>query len=379
MPTRGEVAIVGMACLFPGAPDLQTYWQNIVSKVDAVGDPPPEWGADLFFDPDSSENDRIYCKRGGYLGDLARFDPLDFGIMPNSIDGGEPDQFLALRVAHDALVDAAYFERSVAKERAEVIIGRGTYINRGFTTVLQHALAVDQTIRILKQLHPEHSDEELVEIKQQLKASLPPFNAEIAPALVPNIMSGRIANRLDFMGPNYTIDAACASSLIAVERGMNDLLEDRCDASLVGGVHCSTPPPILMIFCQLGALSRRGEMRPFDRDADGPLLGEGVGFVLLKRLEDAERDDDRIYAVLRGVGTSSDGRALGLLAPRVDGEELAIRRAYAATGIDPSTVELLEAHGTGTPVGDVAELEALTRVFGLRNGEGPRCAIGTVK
>ena len=134
--SQGEVAIIGMSCIFPGASNLQTYWQNIISKVDAIGDPPDEWEAELFYDPNSQENDRIYCKRGGYLGDLARFDPLKYGVMPNSIDGGEPDQFLALRVAYEALADAGYSKRPVDGERVEVIVGRGTYINRGFTTLL---------------------------------------------------------------------------------------------------------------------------------------------------------------------------------------------------------------------------------------------------
>ncbi len=377
--SQEDVAIIGMACIFPGAPDLRTYWQNIIAKVDAVGDPPEDWEAELFYDPSSTENDRVYCKRGGYLGDLARFDPLKFGIMPNSVDGGEPDQFLALQVAQEALADSGYANAVVDRERVEVIIGRGTYINRGFTTVVQHGLVVDQVLRILKELHPEHSTEELQQIKRELKASLPPFNAEMAPALVPNIMSGRIANRLDFMGPNYTVDAACASSLIAVDRGLQDLLSMKCDLALVGGVHASTPAPILMIFCQLNALSRRGQIRPFDKNADGTLLGEGLGFVVLKRRREAERDGDRIYALIKGVGTASDGRALGLLAPRMEGEELALRRAYEATGISPATVGLIEAHGTGTPVGDAAEIEALRRVFGHRNGEPPSCAIGSVK
>jgi acyl transferase domain-containing protein len=373
-----DIAIIGMACLFPGARDLRAYWQNIVSGVDAIGDPPEDWEADLFYDPASGDNDRTYCKRGGYLRDLATFNPLTYGVMPSSVDG-EPDQFLALRMAHDALADAGYLERPADRERVEVVIGRGTYINRGFTTVVQHGLVVDQVVRILKQLHPDHSDEELRALKRELKAALPPFNAEIAPGLVPNLVSGRIANRLDLMGANYTVDAACASSHIAVERGVEDLRRGACDLAVVGGVHASTPAPILMIFSQLGALSKTGRLRPFDAHADGTLLGEGLGLIVLKRREEAERDADRIYAVVKGVGVASDGRAVGLLAPRVEGEELALRRAYEQAGVAPQTVSLVEAHGTGTPVGDAAEIQALRRVFGDRQGELPSCALGSVK
>ncbi|MCW2536785.1 MAG: acyltransferase protein [Modestobacter sp.] len=373
------VAIVGMECIFPGAPDLATYWRNIVDGVDAVGDPPEDWGADLYYDPSSSENDRVYTTQGGWLGDLARFDPVTNGVMPTSVDGGEPDQFLALEVAHRALRDAGGAEWIADRSRAGVIIGRGTYVNRSFTNVVQHGLVVDQTVRLLAQLHPEHTPEELQAIKAGLKASLPPFNAEMAPGLVPNVMSGRIANRLDLMGPNFTVDAACASSLLAVDLAIEELRAGRCDVMLAGGVHASTPAPILQIFCQLEALSRTGRISPFDERADGTLLGEGLGFVVLKRHDDALRDGDRVYALIRSVGVASDGRAQGLLAPRVEGEELALRRAYEAAGVDPATVELVEAHGTGTPVGDAAEVAALTAVFGPRGAAGPTIALGTVK
>ncbi|HLV02076.1 MAG TPA: beta-ketoacyl synthase N-terminal-like domain-containing protein, partial [Acidobacteriota bacterium] len=332
-----------------------------------------------YLDPNSEENDRIYCPRGGFLKELAEFDPVEHGVVPTSVDGTEPDHFLALRAAREALGDAGYLDRRPNPETTEVIVGRGTYVNRGNSTVIQHGIVVDQVLQILRQLHPEHSEEELQQIKRELKASLPPFNAETSPGLVPNIISGRIANRLDFMGPNFIVDAACASSLVAVDIGMRDLLSGRCDLAIAGGVHASTPPPIMMIFCQLKAISRRGEIRPFDALADGTLLGEGVGMVVLKRLEDAERDGDRIYAVLRGIGTASDGKALGLLAPRVEGEELALRRAYEAAGVSPSTIGLIEAHGTGTPVGDAVELESLNRVFGERRTGAPTCALGTVK
>lgn len=375
-----DVAIIGMACVFPKAKDVTSYWENIVNKVDAVSDPPAEWEPELFLDRDiQSDNDRIYCAKGGYLGELAQFDPIEHGVMPNSVDGSEPDHFLALRAAREALADAGYLKDGINHERTEVIIGRGTYVNRGNTTAVQHGLVVDQVLRILKQLHPEHTQEELSIIKKELKDSLPPFNAETAAGLVPNIISGRIANRLDLMGPNYIVDAACASSLIAVDLGMRDLTAGRCDMALVGGVHASTPPIILMIFCQLNAISQRGAIRPFDSRADGTLLGEGVGMVVLKRLHDAQRDGDRIYAVLKGVGTASDGRALGLLAPRREGEDLALRRAYEETGIPVSTVGLIEAHGTATPAGDGVEMAALNGMFGLRKGELPRCALGSVK
>lgn len=290
-----------------------------------------------YFDPDSQENDRIYTRKGGFLGELAEFDPTEFGIMPASVDGGEPDHFLALRLAVEALRDAGYGDGSFNGETTGIILGRGTYINRGYNTLLQHGQIVDQTLGLLQQFHPNLDDQTLSSIRQQLKASLPPFTAEMVPGLVPNVITGRIANRLNLMGPNYIVDAACASSLIAVELAIKELLDGNCDLMLAGGVHASTPPQINMIFCRIGALAREG-ICPFDQATTGTLLGEGLGILVLKRLADAERDGDRIYAVLKGIGSSSDGKAYGLLAPRQEGEVLALQRAYANSGVDPVTV-----------------------------------------
>lgn len=377
-------AIIGMSCMFPGARDLDAFWQNIVDKVDAVTDPPPEaWNSDIFYDPASDANDRVYCKKGGFLGPLAEFNPLDYGIMPIGLDGGEPDQWLALKLAYDALADAGYLQRLRAnqteRERTAVILGKGTYLNRGNLNMVQHSLVVDQTLQVLQSLHPEYGDEELALVRAELKRKLPPFDAASAPGLVPNIAAGRIANRLDLMGPSYTVDAACASSLIAVEIALRDLQTGRCDLALVGGAQVTTPIPILTLFSQLGALSHGEQIRPFDAAADGTILSEGIGMLLLKREEDALRDGDRIYAVIKGVGSSSDGRAMSVLTPRLEGEVLALRLAYENAAIEPATVGLIEAHGTGTLVGDATEIEALNSVFGERQAAVPQTALGTVK
>jgi acyl transferase domain-containing protein/phosphopantetheinyl transferase (holo-ACP synthase) len=376
----GGVAITGMSCLFPGAPDVDAYWRNILDKVDATSDPPPEsWDPDVYYDPDFADTDATYCKRGGYLGSLATFDPLAHGVPPVSV-GGEPDQWLALRLAQAALEDAgsATLPRHV-RERTAIVVGKGTYLNGGNAIAVQRGLVIGQTLDLIRRLYPEHSDDDIEELREEMQRVLPPLGPETVPGLIPNIVVGRIANRLDFMGPAYTVDAACASSLVAVQLAVRDLLSGECDLALAGGSQVWMPVPTLNLFCRLGALSRREQIRPFDREADGTLLGEGIGMVVLKRLADAERNGDRIYAVIRGVGVSSDGRAVGVMAPRVEGEELALRRSYAEAGISPRTVGLIEAHGTGTPVGDVVEIDALTRVFGERDGELPRCGLGTVK
>jgi len=375
---KRDIAIVGMSCLFPRAADLSAYWENILAGVDAISDPPEGSWTHAVTDPEANDNDRLYTKRGGYVGDLARFDPLAFGVMPKAVDGAEPEQFIALQLARDALADAGYADRPFDRRRAGIILGRGTYVNRGVISCFQHTIVIDQVLDLLRRLHPEHPAPLLEELRRALKAGLPPFNPENSPGLAHSVLVGRIANRLDLMGPAFTVDAACASSLLAVDYGIRDLLDGACDMMLAGGIQVSTTHPIALLFTQLGALARSGKVRPFHSGTDGTLLGEGAGIVVLKRRADAERDGDRIYAVIRAVGTSSDGKAMGVLAPRVEGEELAMRRAYEGGGIDPATIGLVEAHGTGTPVGDEVEIEALTRIFPAGDGR-PRLPIGSVK
>lgn len=374
-----DIAIIGMACLFPRSADLAEYWTNILGKVDCIGEPTPSWGAERYYDPRHTGEDRLYTTMGGFLGDLYRFNPAEFGIMPNSLDGGEPDQFLALKVARDALRDAGYFKEGMDHANTGIILGHSTYLHRGNAAVVQHGVVLDQTVQLLRELYPAMPESVLTQIRALLKAKLPPFNTDTVPGLVPNVMTGRIANRLDLGGPNYLIDAACASSLLAVHAASEELRAGRSDLMLAGGVNASIPAEVFMVFCQLGALSRKSRIRPFAADADGTLLGEGLGIVVLKRLTDARRDGDRIYALLKGVGQASDGRALGLLAPRLEGEVLAIARAYRETGVDPRGVTLIEAHGTGIPLGDKTEIAALARVMSARRGDLPICALGSVK
>lgn len=369
-----------MACTYPGARNLGEFWSNIVGGVNCIHDVPRErWDPDVFHDPNGGFEDRVYTRKGGFLGVSFAFNPLKYGTMPRAVEGAEPDQFLVLRTVHEAMEDAGYIERPIDGERAAFVLGRGNYLGAGVGGLLQRGMMTEQTLHIIKMLHPEFTPQQMLELKKAIRSRLPGFAAESAPGLIPNITTGRVANRLDLMGPTYTIDAACASSLIATDLAVRDLVTGRYDLMLAGGCHICCEVPFLQVFAAMGALSRSSTIRPFDRDADGTLAGEGVGIIVLKRLEDAERDGDRIYAVIRGVGTSSDGKAKSVTAPRVEGEELALRRAYEVCGFSPDTVGLIEAHGTGTPVGDPTEVEALRRVFGPRRG-GPRgCALGSIK
>jgi acyl transferase domain-containing protein/phosphopantetheinyl transferase len=374
-----DIAIVGMSCLFPGADSPARFWQNIVGKVDCITDAPANWQPELFYDPHDPNTDRAYTKRGGFLGDLCRFDPKKYGVMPSSIEGAEPDHFIALRCAFEALSDAGVPDVPINRQKTGVILGRGLFANRGWISVFQQLYAVDQVIGVVRRLNPELSEEHLAQIKAELKRNLPPANSETFPGLVHSALVGRIANRLDLNGPAYTVDAACSAALLAVDQAVHELRSGRCDAVLVGGTQVSTPPQIQILFCKIQALSRSGKIAPFSAEANGTMLGQGCGMLLLKRKSDAQRDGNRIYALLKEIGSSSDGKGAGLLAPRTEGQQLAIRRAYEQSGIDPSTIELIEAHGTGIPMGDATEMESIRACFPRTDDSPPRVAFGSVK
>ncbi|MGH3838776.1 MAG: polyketide synthase, partial [Pseudonocardiaceae bacterium] len=375
-----EVAIVGMAAVFPGAPDLATYWSNILAGVDAITDVPAARWDPSYYDPEaaaSGRGDRLYCRRGGFVNGVG-FDPVRFGIMPVAVSGGEPDQLIALHVAAEALADAGGEDQLGDRSRAGVIVGRGGYLTPGLARLDQRIRTANQLVTTLRELLPDVDEARLEEIRTAFQSRLGPDRPEAAIDLVPNLVASRVANRLDLAGPAYTVDAACASSLVAIDHAVAELTAGRCDVVLAGGVHHCHDITLWSVFSQLGALSPSQRIRPFHRGADGILIGEGTGMVVLKRLADA--GDDRVYAVIRGSGVASDGRASSLMSPRADGQVRAIERAWRAAGLDPTesgALGLLEAHGTATPAGDETELASLTRVFGPANGTD--IGIGSVK
>ncbi len=366
---REDVAIVGMAAVFPGAPDLDTYWHNIEGGVDAIADVPPSRWDPVYYDPSATAVDRFYCRRGGFV--EPTFDPVAFGIMPVAVSGAEPDQLLALQVASRALDDAGC---TVPRERTGVIIGRGGYLTPAMARLADRVRTAQQVVTTIAELVPDVDPATLDKIRAALQSKAGELGPEAAIGLVPNLAASRIANRLDLRGPAYTVDAACASSLIAVDHACRELADRRCDLVIAGGVHVCHDVTFWSVFTQLGALSRAQTIRPFDRRADGILIGEGAGLVVLERLADAERAGHRIYAVIRGTGVSSDGRESSPMRPRLDGQMTALDRAW--TGL-PRELGLVEAHGTGTPTGDEVELTALGEFFGGTTGE--RAALGSVK
>lgn len=387
-PRPADAAIIGMGAVFPGAADLAAYRRNLVAGADAISDiPPGRWDPEVYYDPDAVEgparSDHFYCRRGGFIDDLTAFEPTRFGIMPAAVAGAEPDQLLALRVIADAVADAGGEERLPAdRSRIGVILGRGGFMGVATARLDQRVRTAHQLAATLRELAPDLGEERIAAVREAFQAGLGPERPEASIGLVPSFTAARTANRLDFRGPAYTLDAACASSLLAVEQAAGLLAADSCDLVVAGAVHHCHIATLWSVFTQLRALSPSQCIRPFDRRADGTLLSEGTGVVLLKRLADAERDGDRIYAVVRGVGVAGDGRAASLMSPLVDGQVRALHQAWAQAGLDPAApgaLGLLEAHGTGTPVGDEAELATLARVFGPRTAGVEPVAMGSVK
>lgn len=380
-PGDNGIAIVGIAGLFPGAPTIDAFWRNIRDGVDAITDVPEGRWDPVFFDADAKAADRFYCRRGGFVDDLASFDPLAFGIMPNAVDAVEPDQLLALAAASAALADAGNPHERTDPSKIAVVLGRGGYIGDGVARLDQRVRTAQQLVEALRVLVPDIDPERLAQVKAEFQDGLGPERPESSIGLVPNLAASRIANRFDLRGAAYTVDAACASSLIAVDHAASQLRSGAADVVLAGGVHHCHDLTLWSVFCQLRALSPTGQIRPFSADADGILVGEGTGVFVLKRVADAERDGDRIYAVIRGTGVASDGAGASLMNPRPEGQVLAVEQAWAASGLDPATVGLIEAHGTATPVGDRTELETLRAVFGSRDGtaSGDDPVLGSVK
>lgn len=361
-----DIAIIGMSCILPKAPDVRTYWRNILDKVNAITEIPADrWDWKRYYDPDPKAKDKVYSKWGGFI-DAVPFDAMVYGMPPSSLSSIEPLHLLTLEAVRAALKDAHYLDRPFDRERVSVILGAGGAGDLGgsygFRSMLPHFLG-DAASDILNRLDDR----------------LPQWTEDSFAGILMNVAAGRVANRFNLGGTNFAVDAACASSLAAVSLAVKELEGRTSDMVIVGGADTIQSPFSYLCFSKTYALSRNGQCRTFDEKADGIVISEGVGFLVLKRLADAERDGDRIYAVIKGVGGSSDGRDKGLTAPRPEGQVRALRRAYAKAGISPATVGLIEAHGTGTVAGDRSELQSLSQVFDEAAAAAQSCAIGSVK
>jgi acyl transferase domain-containing protein/NAD(P)-dependent dehydrogenase (short-subunit alcohol dehydrogenase family)/acyl carrier protein len=338
--------------------------------------PPTHWSPRDYYDPDPKRPDHVYCTRGGYL-EPVDFDPTEFGIPPSSLEATDTSQLLSLLAARMALTDAGYGpgQRPFDRRHTSVILGvTGT---QELVIPLASRLGHPRWRRAMLDagIDPRTADQAVAAIGDQYVS----WQESSFPGLLGNVVAGRISNRFDLGGTNCAVDAACASSLSALNLALLELWAGRSRMAITGGADMLNDIFMHMCFAKSQILSASGDARPFSRDADGTVLGEGVGLVVLKPLAAAEKDGDRIYAVIRGIGASSDARSSSIYAPRREGQVEALRRAYASAGVPPETVEMVEAHGTGTRVGDQVEFKALKSVFEFKKDTGQACALGSVK
>ncbi|MBL4657530.1 MAG: acyltransferase domain-containing protein, partial [Flavobacteriales bacterium] len=377
---KNPIAIIGMSSMFADADNIERFWENILLGVDSIKEiPDSRWSIEDYYDPDPLVPDKTYCKVGGFIPDVD-FDPMEFGLPPNILEVTDASQLLALMVAKDALIDAGYTpgsEKLTAdiKEKTGVILGVGG--GQKLITPLTGRLQYPIWRRALESTGL--SEEKIEEAIEKMKTAYIPWNENSFPGMLGNVISGRVANRFDLCGINCVVDAACAASLSAIKMAVGELLEGRCDMMITGGVDTDNSPFMYMSFSKTPAFSQKGSIRPFDHESDGMLIGEGVGMIVCKRLDDAVRDGDRIYATINGLGSSSDGRFKSVYAPRPQGQALAMNRAYEEAGFEASTVGLIEAHGTGTVAGDLSEGKSMKMVFSDNNPELGHIALGSVK
>ena len=341
--TSDKIAIVGMSGRYPQAKNMQQYWDNLAQGKNSITEiPPSRWDIDQYYDPDPTQEGKMYCKWLGMLDDVDRFDPLFFQINPAEAECMDPQHRLFLEESYKAFEDAGYSNARLSNTKCGVYLG---------------IMSNDYNYHLSK------SKSSSVNITGNSFA----------------IGAARIAYFLNLKGPAIPIDTACSSSLVAIHMACQGLLNHETDMALAGGVNLYLIPEGYIGMCQAGMLSPQGQCKTFDNSANGFVPGEGVGALVLKRLRDAERDNDTIYGVILASGINQDGKTNGITAPSVNSQIELERDVYARYNIDPETISYVEAHGTGTKLGDPIELEALTTVFREKTSKKNFCALGSVK
>ena len=339
----GSIAIIGMAGRFAKSPDLDAFWRNIAEGRDCIEEVPAErWDIDAYFQAGDVAPGRTYSRWMGVLDDADAFDATFFNISPREARAMDPQQRVFLEACWHAIEHAGLDPKSLGGSRCGVFAGcsAGDYHQRSR--------------------------------REQ-------WSGQGFTGAAPSILAARIAYVLDLHGPNLSIDTACSSSLVAVATACDSLASGGSDLALAGGVNVMSGPAMQVMTAQVGMLSPDGRCFAFDARANGIANGEGVGVVLLKRLADAERDGDRIDAVIEGWGVNQDGRTNGITAPNADSQARLQREVHARFGIDPAGIQLIEAHGTGTPLGDPIEVAGLKASFAGHDVAPASCALGSVK
>ena len=378
------IAIVGVSAILPDAPDVAAFWRNLEEGRYSISETQRDrWDPDLYYDPDHKAPDRTYSKIGGWVRDW-NWAPLEWHlpIPPKVGDAMDDAQKWAVACTHAALVDYGWPTRTLDTERTAVIFGNAMGGEQHYRTALRIAFP-----EIARQLGDAPSFAGLpldlrtaiaTELHGRMDGITPALTEDTMPGELGNCIAGRVANLFDLHGPNFVVDAACASALAAFDASIAGLAAGEFDVSITGGIDRNMGASTFVKFCKIGALSATGT-RPFDAGADGFVMGEGAALFILKRLADAERAGDRIYAVVRGIGGASDGRGKGITAPNPVGQRLAVERAWHNSGLSPESCSMVEAHGTSTRVGDVVEASSIADVFASAGVARGSIALGSVK
>ncbi|MCU0270788.1 MAG: acyltransferase domain-containing protein, partial [Acidimicrobiales bacterium] len=368
----------------PESPTGDAFWTSIREGRYAITETPPErWDPALFYDPDPSAPDKTYSNIGGWVREHP-WDPMAWRlpVPPKVSDQLDVGQQWSVSASRSALLDAGWPDWTVDSERVAVIIGNAIGGEKHYESNLRIEFPI--FVRALEQTPafaelPADMQVRLVEgFREEFLRGRMPITEDTMPGELANIIAGRVAALLNFRGPNFTTDAACASGLAGMTAAVQGLQSHAYDAVVSGGVDRNMGISAFVKFCKIGALSATGT-RPFDAGADGFVMGEGAALFVLRRLADAERDGQHIYGVILGMAGSSDGKGKGITAPNPVGQRLAVERAWAAAQADPATAGYVEAHGTSTRVGDATELSTLTEVWGKAGAEPGSIALGSVK
>lgn len=347
-PDAAKIAVVGMGCRFPGANSPDAYWDLISGGIEAVGAIPEDrWERDLFFDPTGRSPGKMSVDAIGAIENVDGFDPAFFGIAPREASRMDPQQRLLLEVAWETFEDAGIPIDSMAGSNTGVFIGIG---GTDYSKVPAR--------------YPNYFDH---------------VDAHIGTGNALSIAAGRLSYIFDFHGPSFIVDTACSSALVAIHSAVVSLQRGESHAAVAGGVNLILSPETTIAFSKARMLSPDGHCRPFDNGANGYVRGEGCGLVLLKRLPDAQRDGDQILGVIRGTAVNQDGRTSGITAPNGEAQQKCIRSALEAARLNVDDVSYIEAHGTGTPLGDPIELMALEQTFQSRSDSQPPIRVGSVK
>ncbi len=378
------IAIVGAAAILPDAPNVEAFWNNVKNGRYSITEVTPDrWDPALYYDPDPAAPDKSYSKIGGWVRTFP-WEPVEWrlAVPPRVVNAMDDAQKWAIACTREALDDYGYPARHLELDRTAVILGNAMAGEKHYLTSLriyfpEYARQLSESASFAAL--PEGVRKSITgELHRRMDSLLPEVTEDSMPGELANCIAGRIANIYNFHGPNYVVDAACASAMAAINAAVEGLVQNEFDTAVTGGIDRNMGAPSFTKFCKIGALSATGS-RPYAEGADGFVMGEGAVIFLLKRLADAERDGDKVYAVLRGIGGSSDGKGKGITAPNPIGQKFAIERAWQNAGLSPATVTYVEGHGTSTRVGDVVEVNSLAEVLSKFHLPTGAVALGSVK